>query len=86
MKSKNVAPSIKLKLNEAKSRIQFMKGVMDYSYPGFVLSKIKFIQKKLNEHKNKINYIDRIKGMEKRNKEKTERNEFRKEYLLKYRK
>ena len=82
-KSKNVAPSIKLKLNDAKSRIQFMKGVMDYSYPGFVLSKIKLMQKKLSEHKNNINYIDRIKGIEKRNKEKLERNEFRKEYLLK---
>ena len=83
VKSKNVAPSINLKLNETKRRIQFMKGIMDFSYPGFVLSKIKIMQKKLNEHKNKINYRDRIKGMEKRMKEKRERNDFKKEYLLK---
>ncbi len=83
VKSKNVSPSIKLKLKETKNRIQFMKGIMDYSYPGFVLSKIKFMQKKLNEHKNTTNNMNNIIGMEKRNKEKDERNEFRKEYLLK---
>lgn len=83
VKSKNVAPSIKLKLNEAKSRIQFMKGVMDYSYPGFVLSKIKIMQKNLKKQKKKAKYINYLNGMEKRKKENDERNEFRKEYLLK---
>lgn len=83
IKSKNVAPSIKLKLNEAKNRIQFMKGIMDYSYPGFVLSKIKNMQKKLNEHKKQAKYLNCLNGMEIRNKEQKERNQFRKEYLLK---
>ena len=83
VKSKNVAPSIKLKLTEAKNRIQFMKGILDYSYPGFVLSKIKIMQKKLKDQKKNAKYLHCLNGMEKRNKENEERNEFRKEYLLK---
>ena len=82
VKSKNNAPSIKQKLNETKSKIKFMKGIMDYTYPGFVLSKIKAMQKRLNEHKFKIDYNNSINGMEKRNKEIEERNQSRKEYLL----
>ena len=66
VKSKNVAPSIKLKLNETKKKIKFMKGIIDYAYPGFILSKIKFMQKRLNEHKNNVIYMNYIK----RNKEK----------------
>lgn len=83
VKSKNVSQSIKLKLKEAKNRIKFMKGILDYSYPGIVLYKIKLMQKKLNEHKNNAYYLNSLNGMEKRNKEKNERNIFRKEYLLK---
>ena len=82
VKSKNNAPSIKQKLNETKSKIKFMKGIMDYTYPGFVLSKIKIMQKRLKENKPKINYSDSINGMEKRDKEIEERNQFRREYLL----
>ena len=83
VKSKNNSVSIRLKLKETKNKIKFMKGIMDYSYPGFVLSKIKNMQKKLNEHKKNPNHKYIINGMEKRNKEKEERNNFRKEYLLK---
>ena len=83
VKSKNVAPSIKLKLNEAKNRIQFMKGIMDYSYPGFVLSKIKIMQKKLNEHKTKASYLNCLNEMQIRSEEQKKRNNYRKEYLLK---
>ena len=82
IKSKNNAPSIKQKLNETKSKIKFMKGIMDYTYPGFVLSKIKIMQKRLKENKPKINYSESINGMEKRDKEIEERNQFRREYLL----
>ena len=82
VKSKNVAPSIKIKLNETKKKIKFMKGVVDYTYPGFVLSKIKIMQKKLNEHKKNAIYKNYIIGKDKRNKDKKERNQLRKEYLL----
>ena len=83
VKSKNISTSIKLKLNEAKNKIKFMKGIMDYSYPGFVLSKINYMQKKLNEHKNKASYLNCLNGMEIRNEERKNRNQFRREYLLK---
>ena len=83
VKSKNVSPSIKLKLSEAKNRIHFMKGIMDYSYPGFVLSKIKMMQKKLNEQKKESIFRNHLSQMELREKEKTLRNNSRKEYLLK---
>lgn len=83
VKSKNISPSIKLKLSEAKNRIHFMKGIMDYSYPGFVLSKIKMMQKKLNEQKKESIFRNHLSQMELREKEKTLRNNSRKEYLLK---
>ena len=83
VKSKNVSPSIKLKLSETKNRIHFMKGIMDYSYPSFVLSKIKMMQKKLNEHKIESIFRNHLSQMELREKEKTLRNNSRKEYLLK---
>lgn len=83
VKSKNVSPSIKLKLSETKNRIHFMKGIMDYSYPGFVLSKIKMMQKKLNEQKKESIFRNHLSQMELREKEKTLRNNSRKEYLLK---
>ena len=82
VKSKNIAPSIKVKLNETKKKIKFMKGIVDYTYPGFVLSKIKIMQKKLNEHKNNAIYMNYINEKDKRNKDKKERNQLRKEYLL----
>ncbi len=82
VKSKNVAPSIKLKLNETKRRIEFMKGIMDYSYPRFVLSKIKIMQKKLNEHKSKASYLNRLNEMQIRSEEQKKRNKSRRDYLL----
>ena len=83
VKSKNISPSIKLKLNETKEKIKFMKGIMDYSYPGFVLSNINYMQKKLNEHKNKASYLNCLNEMEIRNEEQKNRNQYRREYLLK---
>ena len=83
VKSKNIAPSIKIKLNETKKKIKFMKGIVDYTYPGFVLSKIKYMQKRLNEHKNNAIYLNYINEKDKRNKDKKDRNQLRKEYLLK---
>lgn len=92
IKSKNLAPSTNIKLDETKKRIEFMKGIIDFSYPGFVLTKIKNMQKILNEKKIKKNsndknnapsYLNCFNGMEKSIKEQNERSRFRKEYLLK---
>ena len=82
IKKKNVSPSIKLKLNEAKNRIHFMKGIIDYSYPGFVLSKIKIMQKRLHDQKNDAIFKNNLSEMEIRDKEKSKRNFDRKKYLL----
>ena len=83
VKSKNIAPSIKLKIGEAKDRIHFMKGIMDYAFPGFVLYKIKLIQKRLKNQKNKGINLECFSGTEIRDKDKKIRNNSRKEYLLK---
>lgn len=82
IKKKNVSPSIQLKLKEAKNRIHFMKGIIDYSYPGFVLSKIKVMQKRLHDQKNDAIFKNNLSEMEIRDKEKSQRNYFRKKYLL----
>ena len=82
IKKKNVSPSIKLKLNEAKNRIHFMKGIIDYSYPGFILSKIKVMQKRLHDQKNDAIFKNNLSEMEIRDKEKSQRNYLRKKYLL----
>ena len=82
IKKKNVSPSIKLKLKEAKNRINFMKRIMDYSYPGFVLSKIKVMQKRLHEQKNDAIFKNSLSEMEIRDKEKSQRNYLRQKYLL----
>ena len=82
IKKKNVSPSIKLKLDEAKKRIHFMKGIIDYSYPDFVLSKIKIMQKRLHDQKNDAIFKNNLSEMEIRDKEKAKRNLYRKKYLL----
>jgi len=82
IKKKNISPSIKLKLNEAKNRIHFMKGIIDYSYPGFVLSKIKIMQKRLHDQKNDAIFKNNLSEKEIRDKERSQRNYFRKKYLL----
>ena len=82
IKKKNVSPSIKLKLNEAKNRINFMKGIIDYSYPGFVLSKIKMMQKRLHAQKKDAIFKNNLSEMEIRDKEKSLRDNNRKKYLL----
>ena len=40
VKSKNFSPSIKLKLDETKNSIKFMKGILDYSFPSFIITKL----------------------------------------------
>lgn len=48
---------IREKIGDIKDRIRFMKGVVDFSYPSFVLTKIKAIDKlmKLQEEAKKLN-------------------------------
>ena len=85
IKIRNVSPYIKMKLDDAQDKINFMKDVMDYTYPLFVLSKIKEKQKNLREMKRKrniknLNYINekdrRILEIKAKNQRKTQ-------YLLK---
>ena len=86
IKSKNVAPSIKLKLDEAQEKINFMKDIIDYSYPLFVLSKIKVKQKNLRELKiqrYKNNHFDFMNEKERRLREFKIQNDNRTKYLLK---
>ena len=58
VKNKNISDHINIKMDDLKNRIKFMKGVIDFTYPGFVLTKIKAIDKKLkneNEFRHKLN-------------------------------
>ena len=56
----NKLPSkyVDIKLDEIKRKIRFMKGVVDFSFPGFVVTKIKAVDKILKEEleKNWKNY------------------------------
>ena len=74
-----------MKLDEAQEKVNFMKDIMDYSYPLFVLSKIKVKQKNLRElkkqrYKNKFDYLNE---KERRLKEYKIQNDNRTKYLLK---
>ena len=83
VKNKNIAPSTKLKIDEAKERIHFMKGIIDYTFPEFLLYKLKMIQKRLKPQKNSDINLECVSGADIRDKIKKTRNNFRKEYLLK---
>ena len=83
VKNKNTSEHINIKMEEIKKRIRFMKGIIDFSFPGFVLTKIKSIDKKLkreNEFKNKLNEF--YSPVELRNLNKSKRNLDRKNYLF----
>ena len=60
-KVKNKIPSdyIKIKVDDIKTRIRFMKGIIDFSFPGFVLTKIKAIEKKIKkENESRYTSLD----------------------------
>ena len=82
VKNKNISEHINMKMDDIKKRIRFMKGVMDFSYPGFVLTKIRTIDKQLkkeNEFKHKLyEYHSRV---DVRNYNKNKRNIDRKKYF-----
>ena len=84
VKRKKSNISIKLKIDEALDKVNFMKDVIDYSYPLFVLSKIKVKQRNLTNLKKRRNnrYINFITEKDKRLKEIKTRDEKRTKYLL----
>lgn len=82
IKNKNISDHINSKMNEIKNRIRFMKGVIDFTFPGFVLTKIKSIDKQLkkeNEFRHKLNKY--YSPVEIRNLNKNKRNNDRKNYF-----
>ena len=81
IKNHNNSFFVKSKINEAKNKIQFMKGIVDYSYPSFVLKKIKFIEKKNSKNSSGI-FCSALTPVEKRNKERSIRNGLRQKYLM----
>ena len=83
-KVKNKTPSsyIITKVDDIKTRIRFMKGIIDFSFPGFVLTKIKAIDKKLKkENENRYKLKDFHSPVEKRNIIRNQRIRDRKSYL-----
>lgn len=83
-KIKNKAPSnyIVTKVDDIKTRIRFMKGIIDFSFPGFVLTKIKSIDKKIRrENEKKYKAKDFHSPVEKRNILNNKRFSDRKTYL-----
>lgn len=70
------------KLKDCRDKILFMKGVIDYSYPGFVVNKIKQIDKQLKEkYKNERKIKNYLSPVNSRIKSQKELNENRKIYL-----
>ena len=82
IKIKTLSKLINLKIKDAKSKIKFMKGVVDYSYPSFVLSKIKNMENRIKKINNSSRFNNLLTPVEIRNKEKSVRNRIRKEYLM----
>ena len=82
-KNKKLSEYITLKVDDIKTRIRFMKGIVDFSFPGFVLTKIKAIDKKLKlekDYKTKLkNYHSPV---ENRNQNIINRRNERKDYLF----
>ena len=68
VKSKTPSNYIITKVDDIKTRIRFMKGIIDFSFPGFVLTKIKAIDKKLRkENESRYKTKDYHSPVEKRN-------------------
>ena len=85
IKNRKPCAFIKFKLNDALDKVKFMKDVIDYSYPKYVLSKIKIKQKNLSKEKQlRIQKFDHyISEKERRYNEVIIRNNNKTKYLLK---
>ena len=76
--------NLDIKLKDCREKISFMKGVIDYSYPGFVVSKIKEVDKNLKEkYKEERKIKDHLCPVNERRKKESILREERKKYLLK---
>lgn len=83
VKNRNCSELIDFQVNEIKKRIRFMKGIMDFSYPGFVLTKIRTIDKQLKLEKEYFAKLHEYHSpVEVRNQDKLNRNLLRKKYLF----
>ena len=89
-KLKSLGKPIKLKnnyifinstINEVKNKIQFMKDIVDYSYPSFIVKKINIMERKNNDNLPDLIYSE-LTPVEKRNKEGSIKNELRQKYLM----
>ena len=78
LKFEEDSEKIKERVDDIKEKIKFMKNIMDYSYPSFMVSKFKSCGKKL---KNQINE-DCDNPVEARNKQIIKRNNLRTNYLI----
>ena len=85
IKNQKTNNSIKNKLNEARNKVKFIKDIIDYSYPLFVLTKIKVKQKNLRIMKKQRlkKYFNYVSGKEKIINEIKTRNDIKTQYLLK---
>ena len=81
IKKQNNSFLVDSKINEAKNKIQFMKGIVDYSYPNFVLKKIKIMEGKHVKNLSD-NFFSALSPVEERNKERNIRNGLRQKYLM----
>lgn len=77
LKYEEDSEKIKEQVDEIKTKIKFMKNVMDYSYPGFMLTKIQSLNKKYSNKKNEVN----LSPVEKRICQLKKRNNLRMNYL-----
>ena len=68
---------IKNKLNSVKTKIKFMKNIMDYSYPNLMINKVQTWGKSLQCHK----YDDKLTPIEEKNLLIKKRNIIRTNYL-----
>ena len=81
IKKRNTSENIKIKIKEIQKRIRFMKGIMDFSYPEFVLTKIKAIDKRIKDERRNSRNMEFYTPVEMRNLSRNFRNNQRKKYL-----
>ena len=73
---------IKGRVEDIKTKIKFMKNIMDYSYPSFMLTKLKSWEKNLANNK-KTKYDEKLTPFEEQKKQILKKNSIRSNYLKK---
>ena len=79
LKFEKDSEKIKDRVNDIKTKIKFMKSVMDYSYPGLMISKIKSWGKEFQNQNNK--YSDKLTPFEEQKMQIKRKNILRNNYL-----